>query len=107
MGLDFRKFRKVRIQAGVKALALARMAHLSHSRISLWESGTVELSEAQRAKLTDSLLKEIVKRMESFRAAIETLRETEPENKVAADGAGAPGSGQESELRCDERNNAG
>jgi transcriptional regulator with XRE-family HTH domain len=104
--MNSRKFREIRIRAGVKALTLARMAHLSHSRISLWESGTVELSEAQRTKLTNSLLKEIVKRMAAFKAAIKMLRETEPKNKVAADGAGATGSGRESELRCDERRNA-
>ncbi len=105
MGTSHKQIRNIRIRAGVQAVELARQSGIDRSRLSLFESGTVELSEAQLAKLKDSLLKELVKRMEGFRAAIKMLKETEATKKVAA-GAGAP-DGQGSESRCEERNDAG
>jgi transcriptional regulator with XRE-family HTH domain len=92
--MDFRMARAVRIMAGESGLDIARLAGIDRSRHSLFENGSVELSDKQIESLRRTLIAAIHDRIAKLRKGIELLTE-DPSQKKAIDGVGARIDGEE------------
>ena len=95
--IDFKQFRKARTRVEISALELARGSKIDRSRISLYESGTAQLSEEQLEALCAALVAAIRKRIKNFEGVIDLLRN----QKEAVEGVGARIDGRK-EDRCGE-----
>jgi transcriptional regulator with XRE-family HTH domain len=87
--MKFATLKNIRILAGVPASELARLSGVDRSRLSLFESGTVRLSDSQLSSLMASLRVAIRERIEKLEEGFAILNREEIAAQKAADGAGA------------------
>ena len=88
--MDFKEFRKIRTKVAVPALECARGAGIDRSTVSLYESGTVDLTQKQIDALHGALVAAIRRRVTSFESALKRLLSGE---RKAGEGVGARSSG--------------
>jgi transcriptional regulator with XRE-family HTH domain len=103
--MDFRTARAVRIAAGESGLEIARSAGIDRSRHSLFENGSVELSDEQVESLRKALVAALYSRMKKLQTGLELLSESNKQNETAR-GVGARPDGLESGSGDDAPNHA-
>ncbi|SRR6266849_6276530 len=101
--MEFATLKNIRILAGIPASELARLSGVDRSRLSLFESGTVRLSDSQLRSLMASLRVAIRNRIEKLEEGFDILNREELSTQKAVGGVGALADGERS-VRCEERN---
>ena len=72
-----RSLRELREASGLTQLELAKRANLDRTRVSLWESGYVQLSEAEEHRIRTVLLDAARERVNVIRGAVEVFESAE------------------------------
>ena len=97
---DFRAYRNVRNLAGATSIEIALSAGINRSQLSMYESGSLQLSDAQVDRLRKALIVAVCQRQSKLREAAEILTKDIPQKETARC-VGARSGGLESDLGDD------